>query len=152
MPAPRLNALVGRKTRKGTRVSAGQLIGSLNDYYDTYLTVKANNAEYISEAINDAVIAALEEIGLVAEGAAKRLCPVDTGRLRNSITHAFLDDRTVIIGTNVEYAPYVHNGTRFWNGTGPRKAPKGGYQFLTKAVQNNAGRFNGIMRKHLQGS
>lgn len=32
--------------------------------------------------------AALEECGLVAEGYAKRLCAVDTGLLRNSITHA----------------------------------------------------------------
>ena len=48
----------------------------------------------------------------MAEGYAKRLCPVDTGRLRNSITHA-LDSggRAVYVGTNVEYAPYVELGT-----------------------------------------
>lgn len=53
---------------------------------------------------------ALEEIGLVAEGYAKRLCPVDTGRLRNSITHT-TDGEAAYIGTNVEYAPYVEMGT-----------------------------------------
>lgn len=35
---------------------------------------------------------ALEMIGLQAERYAKEGCPVDTGRLRNSITHAVKDD------------------------------------------------------------
>jgi HK97 gp10 family phage protein len=52
----------------------------------------------------------LEKIGLVAEGYAKKACPVDTGRLRNSITHA-VEDKAVYIGTNVEYAPHVEYGT-----------------------------------------
>jgi len=52
----------------------------------------------------------LEKIGLVAEGYAKKACPVDTGRLRNSITHE-VDDKDVYIGSNVEYAPHVEFGT-----------------------------------------
>lgn len=72
---------------------------------------------------------ALEAVGIALEGYAKLACPVDTGRLRNSITHAtstnggrdvYADNRgntfaggsargtpntnTVCIGTNVEYA------------------------------------------------
>ena len=35
---------------------------------------------------------------------------VRTGRLRNSLTHA-VQDRSMYIGTNVEYAPYVELGT-----------------------------------------
>lgn len=35
---------------------------------------------------------ALEKCGLVAEGYAKKLCPVDTGNLRNSITHTVADN------------------------------------------------------------
>lgn len=54
---------------------------------------------------------ALEIIGGKAEGYAKRITPVDTGNLRNSITHAQYDEDTEIIGTNVEYAPYVELGT-----------------------------------------
>lgn len=50
---------------------------------------------------------ALEIIGGKAESYAKKLCPVDTGRLRNSITHQQYDDTTEVIGTNVEYAPFV---------------------------------------------
>ena len=55
---------------------------------------------------------ALEIIGGKAESYAKRLCPVDTGRLRNSITHQQYDDNTEVIGSNVEYAPYVELGTK----------------------------------------
>lgn len=54
---------------------------------------------------------ALEMIGGMAESFAKKACPVDTGRLRNSITHAQFDENTEVIGTNVEYAPYVELGT-----------------------------------------
>ena len=63
------------------------------------------------EALDRGCLDAFEEIGQIAEGYAKADCPVDTGRLRNSITHAQEDDTTEIIGTNVEYAPYVEMGT-----------------------------------------
>lgn len=38
--------------------------------------------------------------------------PVDTGRLRNSMSYATSEDnRTVYVGTNVEYALYVEEGS-----------------------------------------
>jgi phage gpG-like protein len=49
------------------------------------------------------VIAGLEAIGVMAESHAKENCPVDTGRLRNSISNE-VSGETVYIGTNVEYA------------------------------------------------
>ena len=52
----------------------------------------------------------LEIIGLTAEKYAKEIVPVDTGRLRNSITHE-VEDKAVYIGTNVEYAPPIEYGT-----------------------------------------
>lgn len=64
---------------------------------------------------------ALEEIGLTAEGYAKKACPVDTGRLRNSISHA-VDGKGVVIGTNVEYGAFIELGTGQYNPTG-RKTP-----------------------------
>lgn len=104
--------------------------------------VREDNREAIANAIDRALVAALEEVGLVAEGYAKRACPVDTGRLRNSITH-IVDEGTrhVIIGTNVEYAPYVELGTRH-----QEKQP-----FLKPAAEDHASTFSSIFRKHLGG-
>lgn len=51
-------------------------------------------------------VLALSMVGETAEGYAKEDCPVDTGRLRNSITYA-VRDSAVYIGTNVEYAAAV---------------------------------------------
>lgn len=66
----------------------------------------------VLNAMNDAVVRALERCGSQAEGYAKGLAPVDTGRLRNSITHLVEDgEPAVYIGTNMEYATYVELGT-----------------------------------------
>lgn len=73
------------------------------------IQIEDHTPELLS-ALSDKIEVALEECGLVAEGYAKRLSPVDTGRLRNSITHTVNED-TAYIGTNVEYAPYVELGT-----------------------------------------
>lgn len=57
----------------------------------------------------------LQRRALRVDAAAKRLCPVDTGRLRSSITNELGNDGglVAVIGTNVEYAPYVELGTRY---------------------------------------
>ncbi len=47
---------------------------------------------------------------IAVEGAAKKLCAVDSGRLRASITNDS-DETGAIVGTNVEYAPFVELGT-----------------------------------------
>ena len=73
-------------------------------------TYKDNTDEVLS-ALEKAKKRGLEAIGLTAEGHAKKETPVDTGRLRNSISHA-TDDEAAYIGTNVEYAPYVELGAR----------------------------------------
>ena len=76
------------------------------------LEIREDNAQRIADAIDQALARALEEVGLVAEGYAKKACPVDTGRLRNSITHQVRpSEKSVYIGTNVEYAPYVELST-----------------------------------------
>ena len=64
----------------------------------------------------------------VIENKAKELCPVDDGILRASITHKVQESSvgtiTGTVGTGVEYAPYVHQGTGLFavNGDG-RKEP-----------------------------
>lgn len=104
--------------------------------------VRADNREAIANAIDLALVAALEEVGLVAEGYAKRACPVDTGRLRNSITH-IVDEGTrhVVIGTNVEYAPYVELGTR-------HQKPQ---PYLKPAAKDHYSTYKGIFLKRLRG-
>lgn len=54
---------------------------------------------------------ALEESGNIIENAAADRAPVDTGRLKNSITHQVTGDTEVQIGSAVEYAKYVECGT-----------------------------------------
>lgn len=61
---------------------------------------------------------ALQKTGVNVQSRAKRLCPVDTGRLRASIvttkpTHTTRDDLTVRIGSKVKYARFVELGTRY---------------------------------------
>lgn len=71
-----------------------------------------DNTDEVLRGISDAVERALTRIGLSAEGYAKKECPVDTGNLRNSITHEVVQsEKAVHIGTNVEYAAYVELGT-----------------------------------------
>lgn len=70
-----------------------------------------DNTDDVLAALKMAKNRGLEAIGLTAEGYAKKDTPVDTGRLRNSISHA-TDDEAAYIGTNVEYAPYVELGAR----------------------------------------
>ena len=50
--------------------------------------IKIDNTDLIKDATHEALDIALEAVGLQVEGYAKYLCPVDTGLLRNSITHA----------------------------------------------------------------
>ena len=71
-----------------------------------------DNSKEVSDNIKAALLRGLETCGLVAEGYAKKLAPVDTGNLRNSITHDVDDgEPAAYIGTNVEYAPYQELGT-----------------------------------------
>lgn len=69
-----------------------------------------DNSEKVASELESAIRRGLEAIGLVAEGHAKKAAPVDTGNLRNSITHA-VEGKAAYIGTNVEYAPPVELGT-----------------------------------------
>ena len=71
--------------------------------------------DYSADVLNefhDAVLRALERCGEQAEGYAKDLAPVDTGNLRNSISHKVDDgEPAVYIGSNTSYAPYVELAT-----------------------------------------
>lgn len=100
--------------------------------------IKDNTKEVLS-ALAKAKRNGLKAIGITAEAHAKNNTLVDTGRLRNSITHAVSGEATAVssysdnnnkqswsydgkapddkdmavyIGTNVEYAPFIELGSR----------------------------------------
>ena len=134
------------------------------------------------DAKNGAVEKFLTEAGLHLEGQAKKELAnspkrIDTGLLRNSITHALDGEpaaigsysasnpskyggkdkmhgeyggqapeeggssRAVYVGTNVEYAPYVHAGTR-------RMAAN---PFIAKAFSKNANQLKNKLKQALMG-
>lgn len=69
----------------------------------------------------DDVNQAMEQACILVENEAKIKCPVDNGLLRNSITHYIEDNPNELIGvvgTNVEYAPYVEFGTGIYSSLG----------------------------------
>lgn len=124
-----------------------------------------DNSKEVLAAFQEAAVRALEKCGLVAEGYAKKLCPVDTGRLRNSISHKVdPDEPAAYVGTNVEYAPYVEFGTGKyvaggrptpwvyqddegnWHWTRGNKAQP----YLKPAVANHARQYRGIIESELK--
>ena len=77
--------------------------------------ITLDNTALVKAEKNNAVARAMESVGTHLEGeAADELenSPrrVDTGRLKGSIDHR-AEERSVSVGTNVEYAIYVHYGT-----------------------------------------
>lgn len=104
--------------------------------------VKNSNIDLVKEELDNAIARALEAIGMQAENYAKMECPVDTGRLRNSITHEQENENTEVIGTNVEYAPYVEMGT----------SKSMAQPFLEPAVVEHVDEYREIVLKILQDS
>ena len=70
---------------------------------------------------------ALNKSCLAVENEAKKQCPVDTGDLRNSITHE-VEDNVGYVGTNKEYAPYVEFGTGIFASEGNGRDTPWSYQ------------------------
>lgn len=124
-----------------------------------------DNSKEVLAAMHEAAAMALEKCGLVAEGYAKKLCPVDTGNLRNSITHTVDEQEpAAIIGTNNEYAAYVELGTGKY-AEGGRPTPwvyqdaKGNWHmthgqraqpFLKPAVADHAAQYRDILESELK--
>ena len=83
----------------------------------------------VQDAMKEAVARALEAIGIQCESHAKANITesgrVDTGRMRNSVTHQVVpSENAVYIGSNLEYALYNEVGTGIYaEGGGGRKDP-----------------------------
>lgn len=101
------------------------------------ITVTVNNTPEVLAKIKSAIAAALDESGNLVENAAVEKCPVDTGNLRNSLTHQVNGD-TVEIGTGVEYAPYVELGT----------SRMGKKPYLRPALENNISKIEQIFKSN----
>ena len=125
-----------------------------------------DNSKEVLEAMQQAAVRALEKCGLTAEGYAKKLCPVDTGNLRNSITHTVDEEEpAAYIGSNVEYSAYVELGTGKYV-SGGRPTPwvyqdeKGNWHrtngqkaqpYLKPAVSDHANTYRKIIEDELKG-
>lgn len=102
-----------------------------------------DNSADILDAAKAQMLLALESIGQEAEGYAKDDCPVDTGRLRNSIAHDVDEgEMAAYIGTNVEYAIYVEYGEY--------KHKVGKNHFLRDAASTHGEHYKAIMEAALK--
>lgn len=116
---------------------------------NAHIKVVQDNSKLVAEKITSAVARGLEMIGIKAEGDVIGYITqehiVDTGRLRNSITHAIMEDAgsrgaAAVVGTNVEYAKYVHNGTSRVEGR----------PFLVNPTQKNMSEYRDILKQAMQ--
>ena len=122
------------------------------------------SAEVLDE-FHDAVLRALERCGEQAEGYAKDLAPVDTGRLRNSISHQVDEgENAVYIGSNTSYAAYVELGTGQYaeggrptpwvyqddNGNWHWTAGNPAQPFLAPAVKDHAQTYRNIIEDEMK--
>lgn len=131
-------------------------------------SIRVEVEDYTPEVIkekDEAVKRVLNKIGLLAERYASETCPVQTGRLRASITYTYQgqssfrheytdddgkgfhqdvgaagDEPSVYVGTNVEYAPSVELGD------GAKRKPR---HFLKKAMENHIGEYKELIEKEL---
>lgn len=69
-----------------------------------------NDREVLSQ-IDSILEQKLKQACVLVMDGAKQDCPVDTGRLQGSINYQVEGDEG-IVGSNVEYAPYVEAGAR----------------------------------------
>lgn len=110
------------------------------------ITVKLNAAALKSITIQ-AADADLQVRANRVLNAARRLAPVDEGRLRASLAVTFSKGPNnapiARIGSNLEYALYVHEGTGVYGPKGAPITPKSG-SFLVWPVKNNSG--SGVRR------
>jgi len=138
---------------------------------------KVYRADEVKNALQENKRDALNSAGITVSGAAKALSPVQFGVLRSSITWAFdgqppvFDNTkevspdvtpsarapkdTVLIGTNVVYARYQHEGIV---GRGPNpetpleyRMPTAESKFLEKAIRRNQDKIKRDIRRALEG-
>lgn len=105
-----------------------------------------DNSDEILKALQQSIERGLEGVGQACERYAIMLTPTDTGRLKNSITHHVVIDGlqsgSVVVGSNVSYAPYVELGTGKYasdeNGNPTGKGRRGYWVYVTNSDKSKA--------------
>ena len=130
-----------------------------------------SNADSIKDAKDETIHKILEMWGLYGESEAKENITaesrVDTGALRNSISHLVeMGEEAVYIGSNLEYAVYNEVGTGVfypggrqtpWRYKDPKDDKKWittrgmkGIHFLKDAIENNVDTYNAMAEQELK--
>lgn len=115
-----------------------------------------DNSPQVLAALKSATRRGLEACGAMAESYAKQELSrpkphadgsvrpnVITGRLRNSISHDVIEQgegSRMVVGTNVEYGPYLELGTRKMQA----------YPYLKPAVTEHTDEYRNILKDSLQ--
>ena len=76
---------------------------------------QANMERIVRDLRGEPYLSAMRRATLLVQRSAKQKAPVDTGRLRASITPEVRwqgDTAVGVVGSNVKYAPYIELGTR----------------------------------------
>jgi len=110
-----------------------------------WIEVVEDNTAKVLKEFPTAINRALEKIGILAEGHVvgymTRHHIVDTGRLRNSISHT-IQGKDAIVGTNVPYGIYVHEGTYKMKGR----------PYLKQPVQSHSSEYRKALESELKKS
>lgn len=107
----------------------------------TIIKVQENNTAIVLNALDEQIAVAMSAVGVACVRYAKKACPVKTGRLRNSIVYQLnISGTTVWVGTNVEYARYVEEGTY----------KQDAQPFLVPAAKNHSRKYRAIIKSALQ--
>jgi len=95
-----------------------------------------NNLPRMTSRLRPQVSKVVRKTAFTIKAKGKINCPVDTGALRNSIQTRIESDEKATIGTPLEYAPYVHDGTSRMEGRA----------FLTQAADEEKRNFQNDLR------
>lgn len=126
-----------------------------------------NNKEAYVNALNAQLKKALTQVALQAQKFAREECPVDYGTLRSSISFDVDETRKeAIIGSNVEYAPYVEFGTGIYSKEGNGRKTAWRYEdaagewhttngmkpqpYLAPAIENHIEEYEQIVKNELE--
>lgn len=88
------------------------------------INISVSGATAIADAkgiMNSLVESGITNMCLAIEAEAKERCPVNEGTLRRSITTEINTEADQIegkVGTTLDYAPYIHEGTGIYSRTG----------------------------------